>query len=112
MTNIITIDKPPSAPLWADAPAQYWWINVGAFFDRFGTKALDITSSTDPQVQGAVMLIMPRMYVDLKRPDLSQILDLLVAKGLITAEEKTAIISPPTTDYERYIKGLPQPIEG
>jgi len=109
--NIFAINA-PTPPLWSQAPAEYWFINVGAFFDRFGAKALAITSSTDPQVMGAITLILPRMFVDLRRPDLSAILDMLVSKGLITAEEKTAIISPPTTDYERHIKGLPQPIEG
>lgn len=98
-------------PSWSDAnlDKRYWWINVGPFFDRFGAKALGVVSSTDPVVQGIVTLTMPREYIDLKRADLSQMLDVLVSKGLITNAEKTAIIAPPTTEYERHIKGLPQP---
>ncbi len=85
---------------------RLWWIDPGPFFDRFGPAAFAITSSTDPQVQGLVMLLLPRQYVDLKRPDLPQMLGLLVAKELITDDEKTVILTTPTTEYERHIKGL------
>lgn len=104
---------PPAPPVlrWTDAhlAPEYHWIDVGPFFDRFGLKALAVTSSTDAQVQGLVTLILPRKYVDLKRADLSPMLDILVAKGIITTAEKASIINPVTTEYERHIKGLAQP---
>jgi hypothetical protein len=97
---------------WSDAnlDPRYWWINVGPFFDRFGSKAINITSSTDPVVQGILALTFPREYIDLKRPDLASMLDILVLKTLINSSDKTAILSPPTTEYERHIKGMVQPI--
>lgn len=96
---------------WSDPAldSRYFWIDVGPFFDRFGAKALSITGSADVQVQGLVTLLLPRKYVDLKRADLPSMLDLLVSKGLITAAEKTAVLNPITTEYERHIKGLEQP---
>lgn len=96
---------------WSDAnlDPRYFWIDPGPFFDRFGAKALAITSSTDPQAQGLVTLLLPRKYVDLKRADLPAMLDLLVAKGIITTPEKLAVLTPVTTDYERHIKGMEQP---
>jgi hypothetical protein len=108
---------PPAAPVveplpaltWENAPAEYWWIDVGPFFDRFGAKALAITSSDDSQIRGLVTLLLPRQYVDLKRPDLPVMLGLLVSKGEITEAEMIAALTTPTTDYERHIKGLPQP---
>lgn len=106
--------SPPTsaAPSWSDQAldGRYWWIDVGPFFDRFGLKALGVVSSTDPVVQGVVTLCMPRQYIDLKRPDLPSMLDVLVSKSLITAAEKTAILTGHTNDYERHIKGLPQPL--
>ena len=101
----------PMAPSWSDPglDPRYWWVDVGPFFDRFGAKALSITSSTDPQVQGLVSLLLPRKYVDLKRADLPSMLDILVAKSLITTADKTAVLTTPTNEYERHIKGLPQP---
>lgn len=101
-----------SQPAWSDTglDPRYWWVDVGPFFDRFGAKALAVTSSADAQVQGVVQLCMPRQYIDLKRADLPTMIDILVSKGLITAAEKTAILTTQTTDYERHIKGLPQPL--
>lgn len=101
----------PQTPSWSDTDLnpQYWWINVGPFFDRFNGKAINITSSTDPVVQGLLTLTLPREYIDLKRADLAGMLDILIAKGLINSDDKTAILSPPTTEYERHIKGLVQP---
>jgi hypothetical protein len=108
---------PPQAPVqapgptWADPslPASYHWIDVGPFFDRFGAKALAITGSTDPQVQGLVTLLLPRKYVDLKRADLPGMLDLLVSKGVINAGDKVVVLNPETVDYERHVKGMEQP---
>ena len=57
-----------------------------------------------------MMLVTPRQYVDLQRADLAGMLDLLISKALINSADKTAILTTPTTDYERHIKGLEQPI--
>lgn len=109
---IVEFVNPPPIPHWADTnlDERYWWINIGPFFDRFNGKALSITSSTDPVVQGMLTLILPRQYVDLKRADLSSMLDLLISKSLITSGDKSDILSPPTTEYERHIKGMVQPL--
>lgn len=99
-------------PAWVspDLDERYHWIDVGPFFDRFGAKTLAITSSADAQVQGLITILLPRKYVDLKRPDLPAMLDILVGKGLITLAEKAAVLNPQTTAYERHIKDMPQPI--
>lgn len=108
-----TTFSPERQPAWSDGDLdpRYFWLDVGPFFDRFGAKALAITGSTDPQVQGLVTLLLPRKYVDLKRADLPGMLDVLVSKGVITAGDKTVVLSPQTTDYERHIKGLVQPLD-
>ncbi len=103
------LTDPVPPPSWDEAPAEYWWIDKGPFFDRFGAKALTITSSQDSVVQGLLNLVMVRQYIDLKRADLPPMLGLLVQKGLLNVGEAAAVLSPPTTDYERHIKGLPQP---
>lgn len=106
-----TLAPPPAGPSWADSnlDPRYWWLDKGPFFDRFGAKALAIVSSTDSVVQGLVTLILPRLYIDLRRSDVSTFLDVLVSKGLITAGEKSAVLNTPTTESERHIKGLQQP---
>lgn len=102
----------PVPPTWAspNLDERYHWIDVGPFFDRFGAKALDITSSADAQVQGLITILLPRKYVDLKRADLPAMLNILVGKSLITLAEKAVVLNPQTTTYERHIKDLPQPV--
>ncbi|KAF0813576.1 hypothetical protein IGB42_01927 [Andreprevotia sp. IGB-42] len=110
INGFIVIDTPPKPPGWIDAPAEYAWIEVGAFMDRFGSAALGLICSDDRQVQGMLGLIMPRRYIDLKRRDLPAMLDLLAAKGLLGEMDQSVILDPQTTEAERYIRGLPQPV--
>ncbi len=108
-------DLPPpvSGPSWDDdLPDEYYWIDVGPFFDRFGAKALAITSSSNATVQGLVTLILPRKYVDLKRSDLPLMVGLLQQMGLIDAADFAGVMNPITTEAERHIKGLQQPHPG
>lgn len=95
---------------WETAPAEYWWIDVGSFFDRFGSKALTITSSEDPIVKGLVTLLLPRKYVDLRRADLPTLVSHLVDKKIISEEEAKAVVNTPPTAQERYMPDLPDPI--
>ncbi|NVM80054.1 hypothetical protein FHW83_005899 [Duganella sp. SG902] len=105
------IELPPNPLTWASAAPEYFWIDVGPFFDRFGAKALAITRSEDADVRGLVTLLLPRKYIDLKRSDLPQLVGILQAKGLITVAELAAALNQVTTDYERHVKGLPQPAD-
>jgi hypothetical protein len=95
---------------WDNAPAEYWWLDIGTFFDRFGSKKLAILSSTDVLVQAIIMDVSVRKYVDLKRADVAQALTLIANKGLLTIQEAAIITTTHTTDYERHIKNLPQPV--
>lgn len=107
--EIITLDQRGRPIEWSDASEEYFWIDIGPFFDRFGSKALSVTSSTDPVVQGIITLVLPRKYIDLKRADLPMMLDILINKSLIDSNDKNNILNTVTSDYERHIKGLPQP---
>lgn len=100
----------PTPLTWANAPANYFWIDVGPFFDRIGAKRLQVLASADATVQAIVRDVQVRQYVDLKRADVPAALDLLIAAGVINSADKTALLNPVTTDYERHVKGLPQPV--
>lgn len=71
----------------ATGPAQVnpanWYINVGPFFDRFGTHKLPILASTDHLVQAVIKDATVRKYIDLKgrRAELAQAIGLLQSKG-------------------------------
>lgn len=102
---------PPPPPSWDDddLDPRYHWIDVGSFMDRFGPDALAVASSTDPEVQGLLTLLLPRRWVDLLWPELPAMVGMLVAKELITEQRAADVLSPITTEAERHISGMPQP---
>ena len=106
---------------WENAPAEYWWLDVGPFKDRLGMDALAIASSDHRVCRAAMAMITDRKYIDLKGQQLASILHALrlagqpeadpffPGSGPITLEKIQAITAPPTTEAERHIKGLQQP---
>lgn len=101
----VTVELPPAPPQQPDLnDPQLWWIDVGPFYDRFGAQKYPILASTDAVVQAVIKDSSVRQYIDLKRPDLAQAIDLLISKGF--ALDKNAILTTPTTEAERHIKGL------
>lgn len=88
--------QPPLPP---EPVIHAWYIDHGPFYDRFGDSMMAILMSTDPQVQALIKNLEARKWIDLQRPDVAGGLDLLISKGLITAEQKTAILNTPIT-YE------------
>ena len=111
---------PPPAPPAPPDPRQ-WWIDVGPFYDRFGADALAIAASDHGACKAVQIMTGVRQYVDLKDPRIGQMIDMLIAmaqpaaqpwapgSGPMTEAKKDAILNTPTTDYERHIKGLPDP---
>lgn len=59
---------PPAPP--ATPPVYEWYIDVGPFFDRFGTSKTAVLTSTDVGVQALVKDASVRHWIDLKRTDL------------------------------------------
>ena len=107
-----------------DLPAEYWQISVGSFKDRFdkfgypGLKALILALGRhDDTCYAAFADLSGRDYVDLKerRAELLMVMDAIagviaaVGKPAFTPEMREAILSVPTTEFERFVKGLPQP---
>lgn len=107
------IDPPEPEPItWGNAPAEYYWLEVGSFYDRFGPAKIAVLASPDATVQALVRDTQVRKYIDLQRPDVAQFVGYLsTVVDEVTPEVAAAVLAPPTTDDERYIKGLPQPID-
>lgn len=105
---------PPAA---GDDP-RIWWMDVGPFYDRFGPDAIAIAASDHGACKAVQTLTGVRKYVDLKDPRIGQMIDMLIAtaqpaaqpwapgSGPMTVEKKEAILTTPTTEYERHVKGL------
>jgi hypothetical protein len=125
MTTLIDTTLPPAPQVyWADANLnpQYHWIDTGPWRDRFGLDWLAITSSDNALCKAAAQLWIDRKYINLKDPRNAQMLDAMIAtaqpaanplfpgSGPLTVEKRAAILNPVTTEYERHVKGLPQPL--
>lgn len=97
---------------------RIWWTDVGPFYDRFGPDALAIAASDHGACKAVQTLTSVRKYIDLKDLRVASMIDMLIATGQpvaqpwapgagpMTAAKKAAILTTPTTEYERHIKGL------
>ena len=77
-----------------------WLLDVGPFFDRFGTAKMAVLASQDATVRALVTDLQVRKWVDLKRPDMAQGIDLLISKSLVPASAKAGILTAPVTPIE------------
>lgn len=108
----------PSAPLEPEADPRLWWMDVGPFYDRLGPDAIAIAASDHGACKAVQTLTGVRRYIDLKDLRVASMIDMLIAtaqpaaqawapgSGPMTPEKKAAILTTPTTEYERHIKGL------
>lgn len=88
-----------TAPVAPVDPCE-WLIDIGPFFDRFGASKVALLSSSNATVRALVADVQVRKWIDLKRADVATALDLLISAGLITAAQKTAILTAPVTAEE------------
>lgn len=107
------VPEPPAEP-----DPRLWWLDVGPFYDRFGADAIAIAAGDNGACKAVQTLTGVRKYVDLKDPRIGQMIDMLIAtaqpaaqpwapgSGPMTVEKKEAILTTPTTEYERHVKGL------
>lgn len=89
----------PAAP--APDPTE-WLIDVGPFFDRFGLAKMAVLSSSDATVRALVTDLQVRKWIDLKRADVAQGIDLLISKSIpgLDAARKSAILNDPVQPVE------------
>lgn len=89
----------PAAP--APDPTE-WLIDVGPFFDRFGPAKMAVLSSSDATVRALVTDLQVRKWIDLKRADVAQGIDLLISKSIpgLDAARKSAILNDPVQPVE------------
>ena len=90
-----------SEPAPAPDPTE-WLIDVGPFFDRFGPAKLAVLSSSDAAVRALVTDLQVRKWIDLKRADVAQGIDLLISKSIpgLDAALKSAILNTPVQPVE------------
>lgn len=114
----------PQPLRWSDPglPPEYWWIDTGPFKDRLGADAPAIGGSDHRACRAVVSMLEGRQYVDLREGKVLAMLTALIAteqpaadvmwpgSGPMTRAKRDAILGRPTTEDERHVKGLPQPV--
>lgn len=82
-----------------------WFIDVGPFFDRFGASKIAVLASADPMVKALVSDVQSRKWIDLKRADLPQAIDLIIAAGVagVNAALKNSILNTPVQPEDQFV---------
>ena len=85
----------PTAPIWQ------WYIDIGPFFDRFGSVKMQVLTSSDVGVQAILKDIQVRKWIDLKLPEVAQSLVYVKTKvPEVTEELQDCILNTPVADSE------------
>jgi len=98
------LPQEPAEPEWA------WYLDIGPFTDRFGSKAYAVDNSTDPFVQSFNRDLSRRKWVNLRDPRVAVALNYLagvavpgigtIAAPILTAAEVTAMLNTPVAPEE------------
>lgn len=98
--NGTSFENPPPPP----PPVYARYIDIGPFYDRFGTAKYAVLASTNANVQMVIKDIQIRKWVDLDSPQVAAGIDLIIAAGVpgVDAALKNAIINTPVTAEEQF----------
>ena len=87
--------EPPEPPVWE------WYIDIGPFFDRFGSAKLAVLTSTNPGVQAILKDTQVRKWLDLKLPEVMQSVQYVASKvDAVTPEIVDSILNTPVSENE------------
>lgn len=84
-------------------PVYQWFIDVGPFFDRFGSAKMNVLTSTNAVVKAVVQDCVIRKWIDLQNPAVAAGIDALIQQGVagVDATLKASILNTSVTDAER-----------
>ena len=83
------------------APAWEWYIDIGPFFDRFGTAKMAVLTSSDVGVQAIIKDTQVRKWLDLKLPEIASAVAYVGMKvPSVTQELQESILNTPVAETE------------
>ena len=96
------VEVPPEPTTTPTIIAKDWYINIGPFYDRFGSYKIPVLASVDPVIQAIIKDSSVRKYLDLKgrRSELLQAIQIIQSKGF--ALNETAILDIQPNEQEVY----------
>ena len=92
----------PDAPAQTQpAPAWEWFIDIGPFFDRFGSAKMAVLTSSDVGVQAIIKDTQVRKWLDLKLPEIASAVAYIGTKvPALTANLQQSILNTPVEEKE------------
>jgi hypothetical protein len=105
--HIAQAEPVPSPELSANA----WHLYPGPFKDRLGMDGLAIAASAHPVCLAVREMLSGRLYIDLKNPKVSGMLDMLIASGQPEAHPAFPGSGPMTVEKKQVILGVPAGVE-
>ena len=91
----------PDTPEQVPATAWEWLIDIGSFFDRFGTAKMAVLTSSDTGVQAIIKDTQVRKWLDLKLPEIASAVAYIGTKvPALTAELQQSILNTPVEEKE------------
>ena len=90
-----TTPEPQPVPVWE------WLIDIGPFFDRFGTAKMAVLTSSDVGVQAIIKDTQVRKWLDLKLPEIASAVAYVGTKVPgVTPELQQSILNTPVEEKE------------
>ena len=87
----------PTVPV----PIYEWYIDIGPFFDRFGTAKMAVLTSSDVGVQAILKDTQVRKWLDLKLPEIASAVAYIGTKvPSVTQELQQSILNTPVAETE------------
>lgn len=90
-------------PVVTTPPVYQWYIDIGPFFDRFGSAKMAVLTSTDTTVAAIVEDVKIRKWIDLQKPAVAQGINALISLGVsgVTAALRDSILTTPVLPEEQ-----------
>lgn len=78
-----------------------WLIDIGPFFDRFGSAKMQVLTSSDAGVQAIIKDTQVRKWLDLRLPEIAQSVAYVASKvPAVTEEVKSNVLHTPVAEHE------------
>ena len=91
-----------AAPVQEPEPKAWeWFIDIGPFFDRFGSAKMAVLTSSDVGVQAILKDTQVRKWLDLKLPEIASAVAYIGTKvPRVTPELQQSILNTPVEEKE------------
>lgn len=90
-----------TSPVATTEDQTQYFIDIGPFFDRFGSAKMQVLTSSDLGVQAIIKDTQVRKWLDLRLPELAQSIMYVASKvPAVTVEIRNNVLHTPVAKHE------------